>query len=46
MPDFGGLRRRARRVRRRDRLAVVGALFGTLAVFAPVALASIFGRPV
>jgi hypothetical protein len=46
MPDFAGLRRRAKRVRRRDRLAVVGALFGTLAVFAPVALASIFGRPV
>jgi hypothetical protein len=45
MPDFSGLRRRARRVRRRDRLAVVGALFGTLAVFAPVALASMFGRP-
>jgi hypothetical protein len=46
MPDFAGLRRRAKRVRRRDRLAVVGALFATLAVFAPVALASIFGRPV
>jgi len=46
MPDFSGLRRRAKRVRRRDRLAVVGALFGTLAVFAPVALASMFGRPV
>jgi hypothetical protein len=45
MPDFSGLRRRAKRVRRRDRLAVVGALFGTLAVFAPVALASVFGRP-
>lgn len=45
MPDFSLLSRRAGQVRRRDRLAVVGALIGTLAVFAPVALAGVFGRP-
>ncbi|MET7425619.1 sialidase family protein [Dactylosporangium sp. NPDC005555] len=45
MPDFSLLSRRAGRVRRRDRMAVVGALVGTLAVFAPVALAGVFGRP-
>ena len=45
MPDFSLLYRRAGRVRRRDRMAVVGALVGTLAVFAPVALAGVFGRP-
>jgi hypothetical protein len=45
MPDFVLLYRRAGRVRMRDRMAVVGALVGTLAVFAPVALAGIFGRP-
>ncbi|MEV0132046.1 sialidase family protein [Dactylosporangium sp. NPDC050688] len=45
MPDFSLLSRRAGQVRRRDRLAVVGALVGTLAVFAPVALAGVFGRP-
>lgn len=45
MPDFSLLYRRAGRVRLRDRMAVVGALVGTLAVFAPVALAGVFGRP-
>jgi hypothetical protein len=45
MPDFSLLYRRAGRVRIRDRMAVVGALVGTLAVFAPVALAGVFGRP-
>ncbi|WP_238008015.1 hypothetical protein KZZ52_04715 [Dactylosporangium sp. AC04546] len=45
VPDFSTLYRRAGRVRVRDRMAVVGALVGTLAVFAPVALAGIFGRP-
>jgi hypothetical protein len=45
MPDFSLLYRRAGRVRMRDRMAVVGALVGTLAVFAPVALAGVFGRP-
>ncbi|MGI5178968.1 hypothetical protein ACQEVZ_21785 [Dactylosporangium sp. CA-152071] len=45
MPDFSLLSRRAGRVRRRDRMAVAGALVGTLAVFAPVALAGVFGRP-
>ncbi|GGM31959.1 hypothetical protein ACFFX1_05655 [Dactylosporangium sucinum] len=45
VPDFSTLYRRAGRVRIRDRMAVVGALVGTLAVFAPVALAGIFGRP-
>jgi hypothetical protein len=45
LPSFADLFRRARKVRRRDRLAVVGALVGTLAVFLPVALASMFGRP-
>ena len=45
MPDFSLLYRRAGRVRVRDRMAVVGALVGTLAVFAPVALAGVFGRP-
>jgi hypothetical protein len=45
MPDFAGLWHRARRVRFRDRLAVLGAMFGTLAVFIPVAIASIIGRP-
>lgn len=45
VPDFSVLYRRAGRVRMRDRMAVVGALVGTLAVFAPVALAGMFGRP-
>lgn len=45
MPDFSVLYRRAGRVRMRDRMAVVGALVGTLAVFTPVALAGMFGRP-
>ncbi len=45
MPDFSLLYRRAGRVRMRDRMAVAGALVGTLAVFAPVALAGVFGRP-
>ena len=45
LPDFAELWRRARRVRIRDRLAVVGAMFGTLAVFAPVAIATVVGRP-
>ncbi|GAA2619368.1 hypothetical protein GCM10010399_58010 [Dactylosporangium fulvum] len=45
LPDFSALYRRAGRVRMRDRMAVVGALVGTLAVFAPVALAGVFGRP-
>ncbi|GAA4247418.1 hypothetical protein GCM10022255_023200 [Dactylosporangium darangshiense] len=45
VPDFTALYRRAGRVRLRDRMAVAGALVGTLAVLAPVALAGIFGRP-
>jgi hypothetical protein len=45
MPDFSTLYRRAGRVRIRDRMAVAGALVGTLAVFAPVVLAGMFGRP-
>ncbi|MFI5906572.1 hypothetical protein [Dactylosporangium sp. NPDC051541] len=45
MPDFASLYRRAGRVRMRDRMAVAGALVGTLGVLAPVALAGIFGRP-
>ncbi|MEV8513858.1 sialidase family protein [Dactylosporangium sp. NPDC051484] len=45
VPDFSMLYQRAGRVRMRDRLAVLGALLGTLGVLAPVALAGIFGRP-
>ncbi|WP_433083253.1 hypothetical protein ACQP1P_04145 [Dactylosporangium sp. CA-052675] len=45
VPDFVTLYRRAGRVRLRDRLAVLGALLGTLGVLAPVALAGIYGRP-
>lgn len=45
VPDFSVLSRRAGRVRMRDRMAVAGALLGTLAVLAPVALAGAFGRP-
>ncbi|MFG2037469.1 sialidase family protein [Dactylosporangium sp. NPDC048998] len=45
VPDFSTLYRRAGRVRMRDRMAVLGALLGTLGVLAPVALAGIFGRP-
>jgi hypothetical protein len=45
VPDFSVLYRRAGRVRLRDRMAVAGALVGTLAVLAPVALAGVFGRP-
>ncbi|GAA3291979.1 hypothetical protein Dvina_04620 [Dactylosporangium vinaceum] len=45
VPDFASLYRRAGRVKMRDRMAVVGALVGTLGVLAPVALAGIFGRP-
>ncbi|WP_432985628.1 hypothetical protein [Dactylosporangium sp. CA-233914] len=45
VPDFATLYRRAGRVRLRDRMAVLGALVGTLGVLAPVALAGIFGRP-
>jgi hypothetical protein len=46
LPDFGDLWRRARRVRLRDRMAVLGALFGTLAVFLPVVIATMVGKPV
>ncbi|MGI5247196.1 hypothetical protein [Dactylosporangium sp. CA-139066] len=45
VPDFTTLYRRAGRVKMRDRMAVAGALVGTLAVLAPVALAGVFGRP-
>ncbi|GAA2389436.1 hypothetical protein [Dactylosporangium salmoneum] len=45
VPDFTTLYRRAGRVRLRDRMAVLGALMGTLGVLAPVALAGAFGRP-
>jgi hypothetical protein len=44
VPDFGGLWRRARRIRIRDRLAVFGAMLGTFVVFTPVAVASLIGR--
>ena len=46
IPDFSTVSRRARKVRRRDRLAVAGALVGTLAVFSPIAVASIVGGTV
>ena len=44
LPDFAGLWRRARRIRVRDRLAVLGAMLGTFAVFTPVVIASMMGR--
>ena len=46
VPDFATVSRRARKVRRRDRLAVAGALMGTLAVFSPIAVASVIGGTV
>jgi hypothetical protein len=46
VPDFAAVARRARKVRRRDRLAVAGALLGTLAVFSPIAVASVVGGTV
>src|SRR2546423_12481673 len=46
VPDFSAVSRRARKVRRRDRLAVAGALLGTLAVFSPIAVAAVMGESV
>src|SRR5438045_2103104 len=43
VPDFSAVSRRARKVRRRDRLAVAGALLGTLAVFSPIMVAAVMG---
>jgi hypothetical protein len=44
LPEFGAVERRARRLRTRDRLAVVGALLGTLVVIAPVGLTALNAR--
>jgi hypothetical protein len=46
VPDFSQLTRRARKVRRRDRLAVAGALVGTLAIFSPIAVTAVSGSAV
>jgi hypothetical protein len=44
IPEFRAVERRARRVRARDRLAVAGALLGTLVVVTPVSVAAMHAR--